>query len=176
MKQRSITVFENSIKSEGTKKTYKHVLTKFKEYYKIRDFDSLLTIAEDKIQIMLEDYLFYLKKKVSPNSVPTIMAGIELFFLMNRKTINTKILHKMYPSRIKVTGEKAWTTKDIQKILGVSTSKRSIALIHFLASTGARIGAISGLQIKHITDLDKNCKSVILYDGTKEEYISFLTP
>ncbi len=49
MEQRSIIVFENSIKSEGTKKTYKHALTKFKEYYKIKDFDSLLTISDEKI-------------------------------------------------------------------------------------------------------------------------------
>jgi len=65
MQQRSIAVFENSIKREGTRKTYRHALEKFKEYYKIKDFDSLLTIPDEKIQVMLEDYLFYLKKKVS---------------------------------------------------------------------------------------------------------------
>src|SRR3989442_5722110 len=82
MQQRSIAVFENSIRTEGTRKTYRHALEKFKEYYKLKDFDSLLTIPDEKIQVMLEDYLFHLKKLVSPNSIPTIMAGIELFFLM----------------------------------------------------------------------------------------------
>ncbi|MGI0026565.1 MAG: tyrosine-type recombinase/integrase [Nitrosopumilaceae archaeon] len=176
MEQRSIVVFENSIKSEGTKKTYRHSLTKFKEYYKIKDFDSLLTISDEKVQVMLEDYLFYLKKKVSPNSIPTIMAGIELFFLMNRKTINTKILHKMYPPRVKVSGNKAWTTDNVAKCLQVSPSKRSRALIHFIASTGARVGAIDGLQLRHVTDMPNNCKAITLYEGTNEEYDSFLTP
>jgi integrase/recombinase XerD len=176
MEQRSIIVFENSIKSEGTKKTYKHALTKFKEYYKIRDFDSLLIIPEDKIQIMLEDYLFYLKKRISPNSIPTIMAGIELFFLMNRKTINTKILHKMYPPRIKISGNKAWTTNNVSKILQFANSKRSRALVHFVASTGARIGAIEDLQLCHLVDMPDDCKAITLYEGTNEEHISFLTP
>ncbi len=176
MEQRSIIVFENSIKSEGTRKTYLHSLTKFKEYYKIKDFDSLLSISDEKIQVMLEDYLFYLKKRVSPNSIPTIMAGIELFFLMNRKTINTKILHKMFPSRVKTTGARGWTTKEISKILQFSNSKRNHALIHFLASTGARIGAIEGLQMRHVVDMADNCKAVTLYEGSQEEYVSFLTP
>ncbi len=106
---------------------------------------------------MLEDYLFYLKKKVSPNSIPTIMAGIELFFLMNRKTVNSKLLHKMYPTRVKVSGDKAWTSNDVVKCLQDSPSKRSRTLIHFVASTGARIGAIDGLQLRHI----KTCLTIV---------------
>jgi len=176
MQQRSIAVFENSIRSEGTRKTYRHALEKFKEYYKIKDFDSLLTIPDEKIQVMLEDYLFHLKKLVSPNSIPTIMAGIELFFLMNRRTIQTKILHKMYPSRVKITGSKAWTTQDVSRIIQFASSKRNRALIHFVASTGARIGAIEGLQLRHLVDMPDKCQAVTLYDGTNEEYTAFLTP
>jgi len=123
---------------------------------------------------MLEDYLFHLKKLVSPNSIPTIMAGIELFFLMNRRTIQTKILHKMYPSRVKITGSKAWTTQDVSRIIQFASSKRNRALIHFVASTGARIGAIEGLQLRHVVDMPDKCQAVTLYDGTNEEYMRFL--
>ena len=67
------------IKTEATRKTYTYHLKGFISYYKIKDYDGLLTIPNEKLQIMLEDYLMYMKKQVSPNSIPTIFAGLELF-------------------------------------------------------------------------------------------------
>src|SRR5574337_141197 len=138
-KQRSLLVFEQSIQSPNTLKLYMQNFGKFMKYYSIKDYDSLLAIPDGKLQVMLEDYLFFLKKQLSPNTVPVAMAPIELFFTVNDRNPNFKKLHKMYPAPVKKTGNKAWTTKDIQNMLKSTTKKRTRAIILYLSSTGARI-------------------------------------
>ncbi len=70
-KQRSLLLFENSIKSEATREKYLYYLSKFKDFYKLRDYDSILQIPTEKLQEMVEDYVMDLKKRVNPNTVPT---------------------------------------------------------------------------------------------------------
>ena len=60
--QRSMLLFEQAIKSEATKKAYKYQLNKFKQWSKIKNFDGLLQAPQKDIQILLEDYVMYLKK------------------------------------------------------------------------------------------------------------------
>ena len=43
--------------SEATKVGYLNELKRFKEFYKIRDYDSLTTIEPKKLNIMIEDYI-----------------------------------------------------------------------------------------------------------------------
>ena len=177
MESRALLIFENSIKSEETKAIYNYCLKKFVEYYKLKDIGSILETPDDKLQIMLEDYLFYLKKRLSPRSVKLPFAAIELLCLVNDKLdINFKKIRKMFPAVQQPSGRKAWTTKDIQKMLASTTELRTKALIHLLASTGCRIGAVSDLKISNIMDMPQGCMAVLFYEGDKEEYTSFLTP
>ena len=62
--QRSILIFNHAISSEATRKGYLNELKRFKEFYKIRDYDSLTTIEPKKLQIMIEDYIMQRKGKV----------------------------------------------------------------------------------------------------------------
>ena len=72
-------IFEQALKSDFTKQTYKYHLKKFREWAKIKSFEGLLQAPQKDIQIMLEDYVIYLKKIISPNSVPNYFAPMELF-------------------------------------------------------------------------------------------------
>jgi uncharacterized glyoxalase superfamily protein PhnB len=105
-----------------------------------------------------------------------MFAALELFFVMNSRVVQFKKIRKMFPEKIKKTGAIPWTTEDIQKMLDVAKSKRNKALIHFLASTGCRIGSLVELKLKHVTDMSEDCKAVLFYEGSNEEYYSFLTP
>ena len=107
-------LFENSIKTEETREKYFYYLKKFKEFYKLRDFDSIIQIPVGKLQIMVEDYVMDLKKRVSPNTVPTPMYAIQSFFEVNDVELKWKKIKRLYPAKIKKTGSKAWTTKNIQ--------------------------------------------------------------
>lgn len=174
--QRSLLLFENAIRSENTKKLYMHHLNKFLEFTKIKDYDSLLSVSKEQLQVFLEDYLFYLKKRLSPNTIPVVFSILQLFFTLNDKDFNFKKLQKMYPAPVKKSGSKAWSTKDIQNILKQATKKRTRALIHFLASTGARIGVVNEIKMRHLVEMSGKCKGVLLYEGSNEEYWGFLTP
>ena len=61
--QRSIIIFNHAISSESTKIGYLNELKRFKEFYKIRDYDSLTTIKPLKL-------VFYGETKSSNTGCP----------------------------------------------------------------------------------------------------------
>lgn len=132
--QRSLLVFENAIKSEATKKQYLYQLEKFRTWAGIKDCDSLLEASDKQIQTLLEDYLFYLKKKLSPNTIPPVFGALELFFAMNDKVIDSRKLRKMFPAKTKKSGYTAYSNEDVQKMLRNTSKKRSRAILLLLAS------------------------------------------
>jgi hypothetical protein len=80
--ERSTLRFEEAIKSEATKKLYRFHLHSFLKFTKIKDPDGLLQLKDTFLQELVEDYLFRLKKKLNPNSIPQRFAALELFFAM----------------------------------------------------------------------------------------------
>jgi len=177
MKERSIIRFEQGIKSRQTLNNYRDHLKNFRLFAKFDTFDSLITKPIEEIQTIVEDYLIHIKENRHPNSVPILMLGVRHFFVMNRIMLYWEIIRKMYPPRLKSAGFKPWTTEHIQKMLLATTSKRNRALVHFLASTGARIGVIDeNFTMKYLEDISDGCKAVLLYPNDNEEYWAFLTP
>ncbi|MGI0008006.1 MAG: tyrosine-type recombinase/integrase [Nitrosopumilaceae archaeon] len=174
--QRSLLRFENAIKSESTRKSYRYQLQKFLEWAKIPEADGLLQLSDSDLELLLEDYLFYKKTRISPNSIPLIFSPPELFFGMNDKYVNFKKLRKMFPAKVKRSGYAAWSHEDAQKILDGAKAHRNKALVHFLASTGCRLGAIPSLKLEHVSEMPHECKAILFYEGTNEEYYGFLTP
>lgn len=66
--------------------------------------------------------------------------------------------------------DRAYTHEEIHTLLDIADERfRTIILI--LASTGIRIGALSLLKLKHLQD-----SKLTVYENTKEEYITFITP
>lgn len=176
IKQRSLVIFENSIKSVETQKVYKYQLMRFKKWAGIQDYDDLLKADDKSIQRLVEDYLIHIKGEVSPNTIKSMLAPIELFYTMNEVNINSKRLHKMFPQTVKRSGFGSYTRKQIQKMLQNTRKKRTIALILFLVSSGCRVGALPELKMKDIENMQDGCKSVTAYLGSSEEYRTFLTP
>ena len=90
--------------------------------------------------------------------------------------IKWKPIEALFPKSVKRTGYKAWTTEQVALMLGHTSNLRNRALIHFLASTDARVGIHEhSLLIKHLTMMEWNghgCYAVLLYanyDETVEE-------
>ena len=72
VQQRSFLLFENSIKSDATRKTYLYSLNYFLKFYHIKDYDSLAVIAIEKLQRGLQgietfQYVLFTRNKVSSN-------------------------------------------------------------------------------------------------------------
>ncbi len=178
---RTLTVFEEAIKSEQTRKQYRYQLDKFvdyvkKEYPEVRKASDLLQLNNNYLQEQLEDYLIACKKRVGNSSIKVRFSALELYLSMNDRILNFKKIRKMFPVKTKSSGGQPWTTDEIRTMLQMTTSLRNKAVIHFLASTGCRVGAIENLRLKCVSDVGDNCKSVLFYEGSTEEYHSFLTP
>jgi len=177
MKQRSLLIFEESIKSSKSKKNYLYHIKYLLKFSKIKDYDGLIKVPTEQMQTILEDYVMYLKRTVNPNSVPIYMTGIKHFFVMNRVRIYWEIIQKMYPEQVKRSGQKAWSDQHVQKMIQFSNSARNKALVHFMASTGARIGIHDyPLQMQHLKDMGEGCRAILIYAGETDEYWAFLTP
>ena len=147
------------------------------KFIDIKSTDELSQMPSLKIQQLLEDYLIELRHCINPNSIPIRFTGLRHFCIMNRKNINWDIIRKLFPEKQKRTGYKAWTTEDIQNMLMNVSSLRTMAIIHFLSSTGARIGVFEHeLKFKHAKKMDDECIAIKLYAGHMDEYWSFLTP
>lgn len=175
LEQRSLLLFEQAIKSESTRKTYLYQLTKFREWAEIKDCNGLLQAPQKDIQILLEDYVMYLKKTISPNSVPIYFAPLELFYVMNDVNVNFKKIRKLFPDKVKKGNERGYTHKEVKTILDSTQTKRHKALVLLLASSGCRIGAIPDMKLKHLTRIDDSY-AIKIYEGEKEEDFVFTTP
>ena len=174
--ERCLSIFIQAIGSTVTQKKYKYELDRFMKWTGVTEYSDLLKADEKSIQRNLEDYLIYLKDICTPNYIPSRMAPVELFYMMNDINLNNKRLHKMYPTRTKKGGYGAYSREDVQSMLLNTKKKRTRAIILFLASTGCRVGVLPELKLKHIVNLEDDCKSVLCYPESKEEYTTFMTP
>lgn len=177
--QRAYKLFVSAINSPRTLMKYDGDLLKFMKFAKYSDYNSILLDDSETIQEHLEDYVMEIKKAtVKRSTVKGKLQAIELFLEVNKKMFYKKALHLMYPKETTKRGnEHPYSNEDILKMLNVK-SKRSIALIHFFASTGARPAVVDDpvLKFKNIYPMQGGCKAVFLYDESNEEYWAFLTP
>ncbi|MEX1053417.1 MAG: tyrosine-type recombinase/integrase [Nitrosopumilaceae archaeon] len=180
LKNSSYTNFENAIKSKETLRVYKHSLDEFLIFTKAKSLDSIINYPTSKIQQILKDWVINLKsKKLKASTIRPKLAAVELFLDMNEVVYFKRIIHKMIPSDDeKQGGDVSYTNEDINRMLEVSSKNRTRALIHFLASTGARPSGIIDpvLKVKHLEDMPDGCKAVKIYDESKQGYYAFLTP
>ena len=155
---------------------YLYFLDNFKNFYKLKDYDSIIAIDTPQLQIMVEDYVMMLKKRIGANSMRTYMAGIQAFFETNDIELRWKKIHRLFPAKVKKTGTRMWTTEDIRIMLSSVRDLRQKALIHFLAASGVRRGAIPELKLRHLQEIPDGCRSVLVYEGSLEEYTTFIHP
>lgn len=186
---RSLDIFLSTLKTESTKRNYLFWLNHYLKYQSKASYDDLLKDSPDKIQTDIENFVMYLNEiKTTKSTVKANVYSLFHFFAMNRIILNEKIIKKLIPEQITKVGGNAYSTEDVRKIiLAVDETKikkhkrwyykkpRARALVHFLASSGVRLGAMVDLKFKDIEPIE-NCYSVKVYAGTKNEYITFITP
>ena len=149
--QRSIVLFQSAIKSEKTEKLYLRHLDKFREYFIIKNCDSLISIDSKKLQTMIEDYVLHQRKQnLAYGSINSQVCALELFFSMSDVILNWKKIKKMLPERKKALGDKPYTTEQIRIILKNTSNLKFRAIVSFMASSGVRAGSFEELRIKDL--------------------------
>ena len=61
-------------------------------------------------------------------------------------------------------------------MLDCTNQLKNKSIIHFIASSGVRVGAIPESRLSHIRDMSLDCKSILIYEDSIEEYHTVLTP
>jgi len=178
-KFRSYRRFLRGISSETTKRSYAKNLKIFMEFNKLENYDDVAQFPTKTIDEYLEDYIDFMSAKgVKGGTIRTDLAGIERFFLMNDCIWHKdRIRHSIKKDSELIGGKIPVTTEELQKMLKCTKSLRTIAIVHFLASTGVRPGALIDpiIRMKHLVKLG-NCYAIQVYDGSLEGYWVFLTP
>ena len=176
-KPRCQIVFEQSIKSDATRKMYLNYMKKFMEFVGVNSMEELLQSDQKNIQEKVEDYVFYIKPKLNPNTIGNRLSPVFLFYDMNDVIINKVKIRKLFPAKVKKQGFNAYTRKDIHDLLENTNKKRTKCMILIFSSTGCRVGALCDLRIGDILELpNTECKCLRFYTGYPEEYYGFLTP
>ncbi len=81
--ERSLLLFENSVKSKITFREYLKRLEKFRQFCNADSFDSLSRIEPPKLQEFLEDYIMLRKNQINPISFPVEFFAIKSFLEIN---------------------------------------------------------------------------------------------
>jgi len=142
---------------------------KYSEYVK----DNIIRESTKDIETQVIDYLLSLKS----NNLSTIIHFYTINdILLNRKKIS-KFVNTDHRRQFKNTG---YTTEQIHKLLDMS-DERLKAIILIYASTGIRLAALPLLQVKDLTEVslpeeDEKLYQITVYQGYKEEYMTFCTP
>lgn len=171
------TLFDESIKSKYTAKNYHSHLNQFLNSISLSSPDLLLLYDTSELQQELENYLIQLKQTTNPNSIPSKFQGIKHFCIMNEIELNWNKIYKMFPQKQKKPSLRAYASHEIHEMLNAEKNIRNRALIHFFASTGARVGIFDhSLTLKHMQKMSNGCNAVLLYAGDVDEYHAFLTP
>jgi integrase len=112
-------------------------------------------------------------KGTSYTAIKNYTTAVFSFYKINDVMVNTHKISKFMPENIKVKNDRGYTREEIAKLLEFA-DLRSRVIILLLASSGARVGAITNLKIRHL-DADKH-NMITIYDKSPEEYFSFITP
>ena len=155
-------------------------------YYK-QTIDRFLCFINKPInQITTDDIRFYLAHRQTKDGISIVTMenerrNLHSFFgwLAEENYITRNICRPIKKIKTAKVKKKAFTDVEIQKIKDAckvekgycaeEKSKRNIALIEFLISTGCRAGEISGLKREKV-DLEHNCATV-LGKGNKERTV-----
>jgi len=186
-KSKAYKNFHRALKTSSTKSTYAYAMKRFmdflveqKELKHNEAFDIVAKFDTEKVTDILLSYVDELNKNHKRSGVSTMLAGVELFFEMNRIIWHKKIVRKSIKlDKNNIQGGKIPATdEDVKAILDVSKHVRSTALIYFLASTGTRPAGIVDpvLRMKHLIEMPGKCYGIKIYDESNEGYWSFLTP
>lgn len=165
--------FINSLKSPYTKETYDINLKQYLNFCNFTKLSDLLTIQDAQKQII--KYTMFLREmKKATSSINTMLYAIYHFYDMNDIILNKKKINSFKGESTRKVTDRAYTHNEIQRILNVS-DLRTRVIIGLMDSAGLRVGAITELKLRNLEKIE-SCYKVTVYEGSKEQYYSFVTP
>jgi len=168
--------------SQATKNDYNFKMNQFFKVSRIKSVKELIEMPTTELETELVSYTKHLVNRVrlnelSANTVPKQFKGIKYLLDVNYREndVRWKSIRALFPSKVKLSGYKAWTTEQIQEMELYCKSTRNLAFLHFMASLGGRIGIHEHqLMMKHLIPMSSSnsakldCCAVLLYADEDE--------
>jgi integrase len=171
----NLDLFEQSIRSEYTRKVY---MTCLKKYFEFPGSGKFINATDTrKIEDHITDFITSMKKEgKSYSAIYNYVSAICKYYRKNRVSLDTKHIREYLPEFRKSKKDRAYTHNEIQSLLDIADDRfRTVILL--LASTGCRIGAIPSLRLRNLEKISEfSIYKIIVYEGFKEEYITFTSP
>lgn len=177
-----------AIPSPFTRTVYRCTFNAFLRYLEMEGKQSDLLQQDRKtIESQIIGYIHYLseKKHYGSDSIRPPVAAIFHFYEMNDIIINKRKITRFIPQddsstnseNMAIQKDRAYTHDEISQILQ-STDLRGKVIIMLMASSGMRLGAISGLLIGHLTKIPeyKLLKIFVYARSKRDKYYTFCTP
>ena len=174
----NLDLFEQSIKSEYTRVVYTTCLKKYFEFPGSSKFINMTDTR--KIEDHITDFITSMKKEgKSFRAIYNYVSAICKYYRMKRVSLDTKHIREYLPEFKKSKKDRSYEHEEIRRLLDIA-DERMRTVILLLASTGMRIGAIPGLRLRNIEKVEIDAATsiykIMVYEGFKEEYITFTTP
>ena len=172
---KQINLFEQSIKSEQTKKVYLVCLKKYLEFPSTSKLD---TNNNKEIENHIIEFVISLKKKgMGFVAIRNYVAAVCKFYRINDVILNTNKINQYLPEFRKSKKDRAYRYEEIHRLMDVA-DERMRAIILLLASSGMRVGGIPSLRLRNLERVDSylNFYKITVYEGYNEEYVTFCTP
>jgi len=150
---KKINLFEQSIRSEETKKVY---ITCLKKYF---EFPGAIKVIDNvnpdgkKVENHIIDFISLKKQGKGFAAISNCVSAICKYNKMNDVVLDTNKIHQYLPKFRKSKKDRAYRYEEIHRLLDVA-DERMRAIIFLLASTGMRIGAIPGLRLRNLEKLN----------------------
>ena len=157
--------FINSIRSKSSKVSYCGELRRYLKHYNILSMDKLLELSDKESKII--DYILLQK---GFKSRQLTINTLKKFYEMNDVILNWKKIKCYMGEEQKLNEDRCYTHEEIRRLLNVCDLRMKLVVL-LMASSGMRIGALPGLCLGQIAN-----KKVTVYPGTKDKYITFITP
>jgi len=177
--------FMRGMSSDSAISDYTKYNFNFMDFHKLgRDFDSLVKNDGKTISKMITDFLdSCVERGVKNATLRTYLMGIERMFVMNDCIWHKDRIRAGIGTDDDIPGGRVpIETSEVWDMLQHTKSLRTKSLVHFIASTGMRPGALNDpiLRIKHLEEIttpeNQKCYAIKIYDGSKSGYWAFLTP
>jgi integrase len=106
----------------------------------------------------------------SHGAILNYLNAIKGFYKINDIVLNVHKINKFMPERTRVNRDRAYTHEEISKLLDFADERMRVVIL-LMASSGIRLGALPSLRLRNLEDM-----KLTVYENTKEEYFTFITP
>ena len=114
------------------------------------------------------------------SAIRNYVSAVCRYYRMNDVYLNTNKINRFLPEFKKLKKDREYRHQEIQRLLEVSDERMRVVVLLLVSLTGMRIGAIPGLRLRNIEKVEIDAATsvykITVYEGFKEEYITFCTP